>query len=85
VTNTTGISLTAYLVTVHARHHYIQQHQIGELRLTEGDGVRAIGSDENLMIGLQDLMHQANVQRLIVDDQQPRPQVAQRQRGLGSD
>ena len=64
------LELGADLKTIHARHYNIQKHQIGRIGLADGQGLFTVGGHEHLVVGPKHLVHNLNVDGLVVDHKQ---------------
>ena len=65
-----GLEPPTDLETVHARHHHVEQDQVGPLLQAHLQGIGATRRLENLVVGRERLVEQENVQRLVVDGEQ---------------
>ena len=64
-----GLELGTYLKAVHARHHDIEQHQIRRIVPAQAQRLGATGGHEDLVIAAEHLVHDLDVDGLIVHDQ----------------
>src|SRR3974377_763479 len=66
-----GLQKAASLVTVHLRHHHIEQNQIGKgLGLRQLQSLRSVRCDADLVAIFQDGMNHLNIFRVVVDQEQ---------------
>ena len=60
----------AHLVAVHARHHDVEQHDVGEPAIADVDGIGTVGGRDDVEIfGREACFEQLHVRKDIVDDE----------------